>query len=123
VSPSLRVRALLTLALVLSFGGCSTSASPAPTPSPGPRYDGLVVFGENIQAFGPCGRPEQWWIADQPAELTQQYRDVAGLGSRIVYVVIEGDITPAGHYGKDNTYDREIRISRLVSMDPARKNC
>ena len=132
-------RLVLLVTVVATLAACSPGGSPSPGSSgpvpsglatglpdlgsPGTRYTGLVAFGFELEAFGPCGQAEQWWVAAKPLDLADRYRAAAGFEYRPVYVVIEGTISDKGHFGQAGSYDREIRISRLVEMDPARKSC
>jgi ABC-type glycerol-3-phosphate transport system substrate-binding protein len=118
----LKRRAWMTaLATAIVVSACSATA-PTPPPTPAPSYSGFVSLGSTLRAFGPCDQAEQWWIVDRPQELADQYQVAATGANDPVYVVIEGNVDATQH-GPAGTFNRELRITRLVSMDSARQHC
>jgi len=107
----------VALAIALLAGSCSL-IDQAPT-----THRGLVSFGFEVEGFSPCGSAESWWVTGVPVELRQTYQAAVGFNYVPVYVVVEGTLGEPGSYGHLGAYQREIRITRLVEIDTARRSC
>ena len=129
----MRVRWPLIALVTLAGWGCGASGRGAPEPAPAPdagleavldttvttpvpavptgRYTGHFEFDFEKQVFRPCGSRERWWAWGMPAELQKSW------GQR-TFVVVEGELSPRGEYGHMGRYARQIRVTRVVRMEP-----
>lgn len=106
-------KAMLTL--VLALAGCATLTDATASR----EYTGLYASGFEVEGFVPCGTEESWWVAGGE-ELRERYREVATRPYEAVYVVVRGEVGPEGRYGHLGAYPREIEVSDLVEIRPAR---
>jgi hypothetical protein len=103
------MRALLIIALAAA--GCASQGSDRP----GTEFRGIYVSGFEVLSFQPCGSLERWWVP-QSGPLGQQYRDLVAEAYEPVFAVVRGETSRLGKYGHMSSYDRELRISDVVSV-------
>jgi hypothetical protein len=94
------------LILALATAGC---ASPPPV-----EFRGIYESGFEVLSFRPCGSSERWWVA-RSGPLGQRYADLVARPYQPVFAVVRGDTSALGRYGHMSSYDRELRITDVVS--------
>jgi hypothetical protein len=106
-------RGLLVIGLVAA--GCASQG--ADTRDAGAaEFRGVYVSGFEVMSFQPCGSSERWWVA-RSGPLMQPYRDLATRDYEPVLAVVRGDTSALGRYGHMSSYDRELHISGVVTVE------
>jgi len=110
-------RAFLAAALVLSACAASPAAQ-GPQRDEGPkRYEGLWDFHFETSSFTTADGEGPWWLSGEgetwPA-LTAPFTE-AGTPWGTLEIVIEGELSEPGQYGHLGAYERELRITRVIS--------
>lgn len=87
------------------------------------RWSGVYSFHFETVAFHPAGSDEQWWVVmetDQAREaLNAAIAAAPGEGPwGDAFVTIEGAISAPGQYGHMGAYQREVRVTRVLSASP-----
>jgi len=102
---------------MLALVGCATPASVQ-------RYTGDLVWSFETSAFTTDDGQGPWWLAGEGeawravvAPLARGQRSPWGR----LHLVIEGQLSPPGHYGQLGAYQRQLRVVRVIasSLAPA----
>lgn len=111
------------LAVLLTMGltGCGGNGSQSDDQqSSRGRFSGRFTDGFETSAFRPCGSNDPYWVIDDTQSLIDSTRPNGAEGSptqpSTVYVEVEGTLSPRGSYGHLETYDRELVVSRVLSV-------
>lgn len=86
-------------------------------PPPTGTFSGSFKFAFEASRFEPDGYNEEWWLSGDttPLRATVATPDFpAGFGCGKAEV--EGDLSDLGAYGHRNQYDRELIVTRVVSI-------
>ncbi|NWG53997.1 MAG: hypothetical protein HXY28_09780 [Hydrogenophilaceae bacterium] len=110
-------RALLAAAFVLS----ACAATPRPTPQ---RYEGRWDFHFETSSFTTADGEGPWWLAADGEVwpiLTAPFAETGGPWG-VLEIVIEGELSEPGRYGHLGAYERELRVTRVISSRQVSRN-
>ena len=119
---------VLLLAAAVSCGGGAREDG-----APGGEIEGHYVAGEEVSSFVPCGMAADpdygngYWLTHSE-EVGRRYRafvdrlsSARGTVYPKVYVRFRGKLSPPGHYGHLNAYEREVTVTELLDMSLDKK--
>ena len=137
-APRLRTTLVLYCATLLASGaaGCSrTAAAGAPAAAEGATFRGVYEAAHDRSAFLPCGSIEQWYVSPQSAPARELRRltsikDMQQPGGgmfpperlpniRRAYAEVRGDTVAVMPGRLAIAYERELRVTRVLSVRPA----
>jgi hypothetical protein len=109
-------RALLAGLLAMALSACATAPSPATH-----RYSGTWDWHFETSSFTTDDAEGPWWLhAEGEAweQLNAPFRRAGEAPWGRLHVVVEGELSPPGHYGHMAAYDRELRVTRVIEATP-----
>ncbi|MEZ5996260.1 MAG: hypothetical protein R3C25_10955 [Hyphomonadaceae bacterium] len=104
-------RTFLAALLGLALAACATDDQAMPT-----RYEGTWAFHFETSSFVADGGGDPAWLVaegDVWRQLTAPLA-VAGGPWGSAHIVVEGALSPPGHYGHLGAYTRELRVTRVI---------
>lgn len=105
-------RALLASLLALALSACASSAaSPAAQ-----RFEGVFTWHFETSSFAPDAGGGPYWLSGENAwEQIVAPIEQSGRGPwGRVHLIVEGELSPEGHYGHLGGYDHELRVTRVI---------
>jgi uncharacterized membrane protein len=133
------MKQLLPAGLLLAVIACGDPATPPPTSTATPgdtartpqparapsrqAYQGLYVFGNEVNTFRDCASGKVYWVEDETGHLTARYkRTVESLpfDHEAVYAEVEARLDPPGKIGYAAEYDGILHVLKIDTL--ARKN-
>lgn len=107
-------RVFLAGLLALSLAACaSTSAAPQ-------RYSGVWDFQFETSAFRTDEGRGPYWLSGDGAAWEQLNAPLQARGQGPygrLRVVVEGELSAPGRYGHLGAYERELRVTRVISSE------
>lgn len=107
-------RAFLACLLVLGLTACA-SAAPA---SQHQRFTGDLEWGFETSSFRTDDGRGPYWLSAEGDVWPQVVAPIQASSNRPwgrVHLVIEGELSAPGHYGQLGAYERELRVTRVIS--------
>ena len=104
-------RAILFGLLAFAFTGCASAPA-----GPG-RFTGVWQWGFETSSFTTTLGEGPYWLfaeGDMHQALTAPLREAGGSPWGRVAIVVEGDLSPPGHYGQLGAYRRQLRVTRGI---------
>lgn len=114
-------RAFLIGLLALAVSACTTTP-----PAPAQQYSGTLDWGFETSSFRTDDGQGPFWLTSDtvwPQVVAPLHSSGHGPWGR-VHVVVEGRLSPPGHYGQMGGYAHELNVtrvieSRLVATEPS----
>lgn len=105
-------RLFLAGLLGLALASCAGSA-----PAGERRFSGTFDFHFETASFAPDNGGGPYWLSAEGETWNQITAPLteAGVGPwGRVHIVVEGRLSPEGHYGHLGAYSRELRVTRVI---------
>ena len=101
------MRTIPPLLIAVTIAACQSAPE---RPSSG-KFSGRYVHGVEISRFTPEGSTEKWWLDGRIPCLPPG--DSTATGVTLVYLELDGQLSPPGSYGPLGAYSRELQVGSV----------
>ena len=115
-----RLKRVLLLCFLSSALSCASKAQLWPSSG---TYRGIYVLGFERNDFIPENSKERWWLWGEIGELRRRMTGPARFNevalASPVSLVVEGELSARGRYGRPGLYRRALQVTRVVEVHQA----
>lgn len=79
-------------------------------------FRGLLVWGDEVRAFTPCGDSEAAWVIDSSGALWKLYREMASRPYQPLYAELQGELGPPPAGGFGDEYVRSLTVEQWLHL-------